>query len=405
MNERALKWFLALFALAFNVALFYIIYQNLTPGSTDLYPRWIGAKMFFEGGISPYDERVGIASQTEIYGQPARPDQDQVLFAYPFYAVFYIGPLVLVSYQLAAAIYMYIMLLTLLGAMTLWLHLMHWLPSPPMLAWLILWTVVGYFSVRGVLLAQLAIIGYGGHLLAVWGIYQRWDVLAGLGLALAVIKPQTGYLIVPLLLLWALRERRWRLVGSFGAGFGLLMLGSFLLYPPWFGEWWDQIRAYENYTETLSAAQIIAQQLPDGLISLAYAGFIVGLGLPLLWVWKQILVDRQQAYFLWAYALTLLYSMSVAPRTATTYYVEFYPILYMTAWLWATQGRSWWVYTLGTGLLVGYWMLHIATVPPPSEGNDAGLEAPIVYVILPALMWVLVWVYRQAWVKQLPAPG
>lgn len=385
--------------LAFLGAVFMTIYNNLTSGSTDFYPTWKAAELFFKEGISPYDERIGVESQDLIYGRPAQAGEDLFLYFYPFYVIFYFAPLVLVSYQLAAAIYMQLLFIGLLLVLGLNLHLLGWLPPPLMLALLILFTMTSYFSARGILLAQHALLAYVGHGIALWGIYRKRDTVTGLGLVLALVKPQTGILIVPLLLLWAWRVGRHRLVFLFGMIF-IIMLGlSFLLEPPWLTRWIDQVRAYEGSTETLPMAHIVTHfigGIPRWLEDAAQAVLSGLLLLPVVAFWKRSLVKLDPLAFLWGYCLTMTVTVAIIPRTATTYYVELYPALYITAMLLARKGWGTAVYLGGLGLLIGYWALHIVTVPPVEAGG-AGKEAPIVYVVFPLIMLGLLFTLREQW--------
>ena len=358
-----------------------------------------GAELYFKEGVSPYDDRVGEASQRQIYGRLAEPDEDQVLYAYPFYAVFYIGPLAFLNYQLAATIYIFIMFCGLLLTLALSLHLLRWLPSPPMLAALVLWTVVAYFSVRGLLLAQLAIIGYVGHIVALWAIFQKRETLAGLALTLSTIKPQTGFLIVPLLLIWAWRTGRRGIVISFALSFGAMCGISFLLQPSWLGDWLHQISAYQNYTETVATAEILTHfidGIPEAFENLMQVILIIALAIPVLRFWKKSLIDNHHGEFLWGYFLTMTFSLMVAPRTATTYYVELYPVLGVTAMILSRKRQSILVYVPGLILLIGYWALHIATVPE-AKNEAGGLEAPVVYVVFPVIILTLLLIYRRDW--------
>ena len=376
--------------LLFSAATFFFIYQNLTSGSTDLYPRWKGAELFFKEGISPYDERVGIESQQQIYGRIADPDEDQVLYAYPFYAIFYIGPLVLINYQIAAAIYMQVMLLALLVGLGLSLNLVKWLPSPMMLATLILFTIVGYFSIRGLLLAQLAIM-------AIWGIFWRCGPSTASGTtwpdSVWRFRPSSHKQVIwwfPLLLLWALRRKRYGVAVSFAAWFGLLIGVSFILQPSWLGDWITQIRDYRDYTETIATAQVITHfisGIPSGVEDAAQGIVILLLFVPVLLFWKRSLVDDDQSDFLWGYFLTMTFSLLVAPRTATTYYVELYPAIYVTLMILLKKWASWRIYAAIIVFVIGYWAIFLATVPPPDEHGVAGREDAIVYVIFPVLVW------------------
>lgn len=398
-NLRPAHWLFIGLLLFFVIGSYVAIYHNLTQGSTDLFPRWKGAEVYFNDGTSPYADEVGLASQQQIYGRPAEPDEDQVLYAYPFYTVFYIGPLAFVSYQVAAAVYMEIMLLGLLLSAGLILHQLRWLPPPGVLVILLLFTLIGYFSARGIILAQLALLAYAAHVVALWGIWRGYDTLAGLALVISTIKPQTGYLIVPLLLIWAFRMRRWWIPISFTVAFGFLMGISFILEPTWFADWMGQVFDYGEYTETVAAAHILThfiEPLPELAKDLAQVIFSSILLFPVIVFWKRNLVDNDPQNFLWGYALTMLVSLMIAPRVATTYYVELYPVLYVTAYILWQQGRTGWIMVGGLVLLIGYWVLHIATVPPAGPGG-AGLEAPIVYVVFPLLILAMLYYYRDQW--------
>src|SRR5690606_10405030 len=117
----------------------------------------------------------------------------------------------------------------LVGSIFLLLDLFSWRPKPLLMALLLLWSLVFYYSARGLILGQPGHLVYFFQLVAVWAIIKGHDEWAGVALALSTIKPQMGFLIVPFLLLWGLRARRWRLVGSFVIAFGGLMLASFVM--------------------------------------------------------------------------------------------------------------------------------------------------------------------------------
>jgi hypothetical protein len=91
----------------------------------------------------------------------------------------------------------------------------------------------------------------------------------------------------------------------------------------------------------------------------------------------------------------MTYSLTVAPRVATTYYVEMYFVLVVVTMILCQQRRTGWVYLAGVVLILGYWALHIATVPPVNESSEAGKEARIVYLVFPLLIWILLFVFRQ----------
>lgn len=380
-------------ALIFVVGSALVIYQNnLVRGSTDLYPTWQGAKLFWEDNISPYNELIGEKSQQKIYGGPAEEDEDEFQFVYPFYLIFYIGPLSLLEFKLAAAIFMEILLLLLAGTVAITLDILKWFPKPVTLGLTILLVLTGYFSVRGLLLGQPAFLAYALHMIAYWGLAHRHNRLSGAALALSTIKPQTGFLIVPLLLLWAGFNHRRDVVYAFTLTLTLLFAVSFILLPTWFSDWIDRVISYRAYTETVPTTQIVTHAI-DTLPNLATAAAQVILSIiiliPIGLFWKRAILDGDKHNFLWGVMLTMTAGLLVAPRVATTYYVELYPALFVGMMMLEKRGQIGMLVMLTLVFIIGYWALHIATAPPAEE---AGKEAPIVYVVFPVLVYLwLLW--------------
>ncbi|MFP4323995.1 MAG: glycosyltransferase family 87 protein [Anaerolineales bacterium] len=384
---------------ALLLSIYWVIYQNFTTNSTDFVPRWEGTRAFFQEGISPYDPVVGERSQRVIYGRLAEPDEDQVLFAYPFYTIFHVGLLAWLDYPVAAALYMELLLLGVLGAMALVLHTIRWLPPPRVFGLYLLWTLISYFTVRGVLLAQPALMVYLFHTLAIWAIFRERDTLAGVALGLATLKPQTGFLLVPLLLIWAWRMGRWRIVLGFGGMFGTLMGLSFLLEPTWMSSWLTQVSDYRGYTETVPPMQRIADAIPllptTFTDAVYYGASVILLGIVLA-LWWRVLRQRQNDELLWVIYFTMNITLLISPSVATTFYVELFPVLYITGYLLVQQKQSALLFIVTPILLFGYWILHVVTLPPAGPAG-AGLEAPIVYIIFPLLTLGLLFGGRRAW--------
>lgn len=385
---------LGLLAVGFITGSFYLSYHVMTQGSTDLYPTWKAAQLFWKQGVNPYDERIGQESQQQIYGRPAREGEDEFQFVYPFYSILHLGPLAFFNFQLAAGIYIEILLIGMLVALTLTLDAVRWLPSPAVLAVLLLFTLLGYFTVRGLLLAQPGLLVYIFQVVTLWGIFKKRDTLAGVALALTTLKPQISFLIVPLVLLWAFVAQRRRLIAAFAGGFVGLMAISFVLEPAWFGDWLERVTGYAGYAETYSTTYILADIFPfDSGLYVIFSGLLLA---GMFYFWKRLLWDGYLNELPWVFFLTATVTLLIAPRTATTSYVMLYPVLYITAMLMSRKKQAGRIWIGGLGLLIGYWLLHILTVPPKDEGG-AGGEARIVYVVFPVLILLLLWGHRKAW--------
>lgn len=397
MTQRRLSILLViLIGIGFIIGSTYAIYdQKLISGSTDIYPTWYGGKVFWEQGLSPYDDRIGEASQTEIYGRPAIENEDEFQFVYPFYLILYLGPLPLLTFELAAAIFMETLLLLLVATLALSLHTLRWLPKPPTLGIAILLVLINYFSVRGLLLGQPAFLAFGLHSAAYWAIAYRHNRLAGVLLALSTIKPQTGYLMVPFLLIWAWRNDRQPLVYSFGAMFGALLGISWILLPSWFSDWMGRVFGYATYAETFSTAHIITHVLlPTRLGDMVQLLLSIIILVPVGMFWWKAIVRRDNQGFFWGIMLTMAASVLVAPRVATTYYVELYPALYVALMLLEQRRQYGWIIGGTLILMASYWALHIATVPA-----EAGHEAPIVYVVFPTVIYLWLLMQQTVWAK------
>lgn len=387
------------------VGLTYANYQFAlaAPGGNDFLARWMGARMWLTEGISPYDPRVALATQEVFYGRPADPSQgeDLAYFVYPLPAMIFFAPFGLLPYTLARAVWMTLLevglpLLALMGA-----RLTHWRPPPLGLAALMLFSVVWYHGFRAIILGQFAVVEallLTGALLAV---QREQDALAGVLMALSVAKPQMAYMLVPFVLIWGLSRRRFALLGwTLGAGAALLV-ASLLLLPGWPIDWLRQVLAYPGYTPPGSPVAILTGYVPGIGRPLA---FVLGglLFLYLIWEWM-LAWGKEDPWFQWTAALTVVISQFILVRTATTNYVLFLPGLVLIFRMWTLRWRNqgWRLAGLVMVLLtVGPWALFLATV----EGNQ---EATIMHVPLPILMlfglwWVRWWAIRAS---RLPLEG
>jgi hypothetical protein len=400
MNRRlALALMIGVFLL-FDVWATYTYLTSKYPGANDFYSRYGGARAFWVDHLNPYGEAASQQIQVGIYGRAANPDEDPGYFAYPFYTVILVGPLALLPYPWAEAIWLALLEVCLVGAFLLLIDLFGW--SPP--RWLLIlglaWAIVFYPAARGLFLGQPGIVVYFLEALAVWALFKRQDTLAGIALALSTIKPQMGFLIVPFLLLWGLRSRRGRFVVSFAAMWGGLMAVSFVLQPSWFGDWLTQLRQYPEYTAIGSPVWVVTHvYLPflgqPGEIAITI--LLIGL---MVWAWWRTLRRQEAATFLWTAALTLTVTHLVALRTATPHFVVFTFVLvvYFREITRADRQRGpLLVAGIMVGLAVGLWWLFLATV-------INRFEHPILYLPLPVGSLILLWFTRHVWWQAARAP-
>ncbi|MFN3309103.1 MAG: hypothetical protein ACK44E_07820, partial [Anaerolineales bacterium] len=108
------------------------MYSQRQPGGNDFLARWMGARYWLIEGISPYDERVSLATQIVIYGRPADREkgEDIAHFVYPLPVMIFIAPFALFDYTVARALWMTLLELCMVVIIFLALRLGEWQVRP-----------------------------------------------------------------------------------------------------------------------------------------------------------------------------------------------------------------------------------------------------------------------------------
>lgn len=380
-------------ALIGNVILTHNLFTAPFPGHNDFMSRWEGARSYWIDGLNPYGAEASLNIQTRIYGGAAAPDQDPGYFAYPFYTLFVVAPLVTVDYAWASAVWMVLLEVCLIGALFLILAILNWRPAPLLLGVLILYAIFDYFAMRGLLLGQPGVLVYALEILAIWALLRERETLGGIALALSTLKPQMGFLIVPLILLFVLFNRRWRYLITFLVTMAILMGASFLLMPSWLGDWLAQVSTYTTYTAIGSPVWVITQYYLN-LGSVGEYAAIAVLIVYMLWAWFELIIRRKHERLLWTIVLTLTITHLAAVRTATTHFIVFtLPVMFYLREL-SKRRLSWLAALIAVLIVVITWIHFLTTV----RGE---FEDPSIYLPLPFTIFFLLIFTRRRWWKAL----
>ena len=383
-----------IFLLALIIGATIMTHNMLTrpyPGHNDFLSRWEGARSFWIDGLNPYGEQASLNIQMKIFGRPVQDGEDPGYFAYPFYTVVLIWPLVYMDYAWASALWMVLLAACLIVSLFLLFDLFRWKPSPLVTALLTLFALFFYFSARGLLLGQPGLLVCFLEILAIWAIFRSRDRLAGVALAISTLKPQMGFLIVPFFLLWSLSYRRWQFLVAFVLTMIVLLLTSFLFQPSWLSDWLAQLGLYPTYTALGSPVWIIT----DYYLGLGnWAEYLLSgaLALYMLWAWY-VSLYKNPGHVLWAITITLTITHLIAPRTATPHYVIFLlPLIFYFAYWSRVRQRwfSWWILASVCLLTVIPWVHFLLTV-------DGEFEHPTLYLPLPFLTLILLVLSRRLW--------
>jgi hypothetical protein len=235
-----------------------------------------------------------------------------------------------------------------------------------------------YPNARAIILGQLSVVVFALMMAGLVGLAKGRYALAGLGFAMATIKPQMVFLVIPWLLWWTAWARRWTFWAGFMGGLSLLIGAGWLVQPGWIGEFLAQIRTYTTYTEFGSLIWIMttyALATPVWVEWVLTSAVIAFVG----WVWWRFRRASTSA-FLWTTCLTLVATHFVAPRTATTHFSPLVLALFLLFALWQTDDaqRARWMVGVGLGLTwLGTWALFAATLAGRQESAWNYLPIPI----------------------------
>ena len=351
------------------------------PGGNDSVPRYVGAQAWFFERLSPYSDEVTDRAQKIIYGRLAKPEEDKQRFAYPFYVIFFYLPLTFFTWDWAQAIGIVVLEFALVAMTIFSLRLYRWSPPPLVLAFTVLWTIMFYHGTRTIILVQFAGVAALLIVLGLWAIKEKRDVLGGVALALASAKPQMLFLILPLIGLWSLLNKRWRLAAALTITMLILLSISFALLPSWLFVMQTQLADYTNYTHIGSPINIVTTIVfpsLDPIVEWGMIGILLGW---LVWEWWQVKFENEGLRLDWTIALTLIVTNMIVTRTATTNYVMMLPALFymfkVAADRFGAKANVWIVMT-ELILFIGIWMLFAFTLKGRDEGWQVYLPLPLI---------------------------
>ena len=307
--------------------------------SSDLYPRWLGARELLLHGRDPYGAEITREIQLGYYGEildGKRPNapKDQQGFAYPAYVVFLLAPTVIVPFSALRYVFRLLLIVLAAASVPLWIRALG-LRLQRTTEVIITLLVLGSAPfIYGLFLEQLTLLVCFMIAACCAALASRRFVTAGILLALSTIKPQLAIGVVAWLGLWTLSDwrRRKKLAGTFVLTMALLWLGSELLLPGWFGRWWVALHAYASYNDMRSLLEILLGKYAGLLISV-----LIGCGVA--WVfWEARRSVPGSASFNLALLSVLAASLLIKPMFLLYDLVIVLPVV---IWLFAIRKVLW----------------------------------------------------------------
>lgn len=306
-----------LFAFLLLLSLFSIGIYLATPDNifgNDFFVFHSASRVLFTEGLSPYSVQVETANQFAVYGRLAHPGENLLTFSYPPYALLPFLPLSFLPLKWAQSIWVSLLFTSLLILPILtYPRIPRWAFSTAFLLYPITFSLIlGNFAI----LLGTIIILILGYLLNTQLHSRNKDLVFGALLAFSTIKPQFSALFVLFILIFAIRDKRYKLLQSFIISFLLFLAFSFILLPSWPVEWYHQLIRYSESNQAIPHITIFFQLFTNPTTANILAIIISTiLFLTLAWMTKKWWKNQLTPIKLLAFIGFLTYT--IHPRTVS----------------------------------------------------------------------------------------
>ena len=225
---------------------------------------WAAGRGWLLEGQNPYDPAVidlakSTLMETEFLGViPNTEVLDQ-----PFVTLFLYLPFSLIPYQYSRAIWMALLVASVLLLGTLSLKISGWKISNLELFFALFLILMWFPGVSGIINGELTpillLIIYGAIHFIIKGQFNT----AGFFLALTFGSFETTFFIITILLIWGIFKRHWALLSSYFAGVGFLMAISIILLPNWLLIWFGVLLGkFDQWKSLQTPLMFLANTLP-----------------------------------------------------------------------------------------------------------------------------------------------
>jgi Glycosyltransferase family 87 len=308
---------------------------------SDLYPSWLASRELLLHHRDPYTPETTREIQAGYYGRaidatrPNDPANEQA-FAYPVYVAFLLAPTVKLPFSEVQVIFRWLLAGLTALSVTLWLGVMG-LRQSWTSATVLMLLVFGTFPVvQGIKLQQLSLLVAALVAGAVFSIVRGRLTLAGVLMALAMIKPQLTFLVAAWLLLWSLSrlQLRWKFAVSFTVSLLALVIGGEVLLRGWIHEFYIAVLRYRKYA--VGPSLLGELTTPTFGVLLTVAALI----LAAIICWRARNSWASDRDFFWTTSLVLAVTVVVIPTIAPYNQPLLIPGAFLVALRWAGEYGS-----------------------------------------------------------------
>lgn len=355
---------------------------------------WAAGRLWLLEGVSPYDPSViGLAaSVVEESTFLAQLPAEQV-FKLPILSLIFYLPFSLVPYSISRVVWIMVLGLSTGFIGFISLRLSGIKLSLPGQIGVILMVIFWFPGVSAILGGYLSPITIALVLAGIYLVIFEQDTTAGLILALTFSAFPTSGLVLILLFVWSISNRRWSILSGFFSGLAFLIIISFLVIPSWFMDWASVMISYlEGWGWIQTPLMDMANLLPGVadfltiLLHVIFGTFALFIIITSFRKSNLIFIYKLSLYFILVYFLHIQGSMM--------YLLFLVPAMLLVFRFWAER---WGVLgnLLSWGLLIvfgaGTWLLVYPTInfTLPIDEKIISLVFPLMVLI--GVIWIRWW--------------
>jgi len=371
----------------------YQFYLQRSEGD-EFLAHWVANRAFLIDDISPYSENIAARIQAMAVEYQVDLVTAEFGLVAPIYVELLFIPFALIeNYLLARVVWILVLELSLMAVIWLSLRVLDWQPNPFLFSAFLVFSTLWYPAVRSVGRGSLTIIVALLMISALAAIRSKRDELAGILLAISTIQPQTVFLMIFFMILWAQFGGRKRLLIWFaGSWLSLIFLGM-LMIPNWPLQYISALLSHLRDRPLPSILTALVGWLPGvghnlGIMTVALA--IIAL----LWGWW---IARAQRFrvLVWTACITITLTIWIISITDVSMLVMLTIVFALIFSTWSGRWPQFGPWASAISMLIltaGSWVffLHI------SETSQQLLQIIIFLpaLLLMALIWVRWWFLR-----------
>lgn len=375
-----------------------LLYTSNYAGGKYFISQWTVSRTMITSHENPYSDSMLFRSQLNAYGRPAMAGEYEFRFTYPYFSILLFLPFGLIgNFAIARAAWMLLLEMIMVAVFLLSLDLADWKPKFRILLLLFVFTITYYHTVRAIVDGNPIIVVALILVTILICLRNKNHPIAGILLATSIIEIQYTFVLIVIVLFFALSRRYYQVITYFFGTLFLLIGFSLLLQPDWMGSYFHQLWLSITGLFPSNTIKLLGMTWGTTGIRLGVTfGIIMGLLISFAGFRSR---SRGYGYFLWYIFLTVTFlQWSGLPAIADNYFLLVPGFIYGLKYLsdrWKNKGEII-VFLVALSLSFFSWLLFFIYRKSGLEYQEPftlNFLFPLYVTVI--LYWVKWWILRK----------